>query len=77
MQKFTSEDLLLYALGETEPDISALIEAAIQQNLDIKNEVLALKQSIDDISHFHLSPNKKCIDTVLHSLQETDKVHIV
>ncbi len=77
MQKFTSEDLLLYALGETEPEISALIEAAIQQNLDIKNEVLALKQSIDDISHFQLSPNKKCMDAVLHTLQETDKVHIV
>ncbi len=77
MQKFTSNDLLLYTLNELDSSTRNSIEKAMQTNPEIKKEIEDLYQSLQDISSFKLEPNSKSMDFVLSELNQNSKIQIV
>lgn len=78
MHNFTNTDLLLYVLGEANHDTIIAIEKAMKTNVDIKNEVITLRTSIEEIENFELEPNDKQMGFILEDLQVNEgKIAII
>lgn len=68
MHNFTNNDLLLYVLNEANSDQAMAIEKAMQTNVQIKNEIRALKNTIDEVDQFELQPDDKIMQFILQDL---------
>ncbi len=78
MHNFTSNDLLLYVLNEANGDTMLAIEKAMQTNVNIKNEIKALKLTIDEVDQFEMQPDAKLMNFIMEDLfSEERKVAIV
>ena len=78
MHHFPSNDLLLHALNEANGDTMLAIEKAMQTNVNIKNEIKALKLTIDEVDQFEMQPDAKLMNFIMEDLfSEERKVAIV
>jgi hypothetical protein len=68
MHNFTNNDLLLYVLNEANSDQAMAIEKAMQTNIQIKNEIRTLKNTIDEVDQFELQPDDKIMQFILQDL---------
>lgn len=67
MKKFKEEDLILYLYNECSPQLSAAIEAALEEeDLELKDRLQVLRRSIRQLDKLKLkSPSKQSIKAIL------------
>jgi FtsZ-binding cell division protein ZapB len=76
MQKFTSDDLLLYLFNECEPEQYQSIHQAINESAELQMEIEMLKSGIQDFQEIELAPHAKSIDKVMQALQNPAEITI-
>ena len=74
MQNFTSNDLLLFLFGESEPNITQQIEQALITDTRLQNQLQTLQQELDDISSIEMSPSPNVMENIMNALKENDSV---
>ncbi len=67
MKKFKEEDLILYLYKDCSPQLSAAIEAELEEeNLELKERLQVLRRSIRQLDKLKLkSPSKQSIKAIL------------
>ncbi len=66
MKKFKEEDLILYLYRDCSPKISAAIEAALEEDLELNDRLKLLRRTIRQLDKLKLkSPSKQSIKAIL------------
>lgn len=68
---FTPEDLLRYLYKETSPEMSAAIEAALDQDWTLREKLEVLKASAQNLDKIAESPRAEVILNILQYARET------
>jgi hypothetical protein len=76
MQLFTQEDLLSYVYGETAPEVTTSITAAIQNDWKLKEEYQQLMMVKSQLDSVRLSPSRKSIDAIMDYAQKAVETEI-
>jgi len=71
MTLFTPEDLLLYLYKESSPELTAAIEAALKEDWTLREKMLDLQSSTDQLDKVIVSPRMEIILNVLNYARET------
>ena len=77
MQKFTSNDLLLYLSNELSAHTRQALEQALLSDLDLQSELHQLEESVSDILAIELEPSAGCIQHILSAFRREDEMHLV
>ncbi|MBL7768434.1 hypothetical protein L0U88_20290 [Flavihumibacter sp. RY-1] len=70
MSIFTQEDLLLYLYKETSAQQNALIEAALQQDYELRQSLATLQESIQLLDQPSVAPRTEVVLNVLNYARE-------
>ena len=71
MKKIKEEDLILYLYKDCSPKLSAAIEAALDDDLELKNRLQVLHRTIRQMDKLKLrSPSKQSIKAILKYAEE-------
>lgn len=66
MKKIKEEDLILYLYKDCSPKMSAAIEAALEEDLELYNRLQVLRRTIRQLDKLKLkSPSKLSVKTIL------------
>ena len=68
---FTPEDLLRYLYKETSPEMSAAIEAALQEDWTLREKLEVLKTSAQNLDKIVESPRTEVILNILQYARES------
>ena len=68
---FTPEDLLRYLYKETSPEMSAAIEAALDEDWTLREKLDVLKASARNLDKIVESPRTEVITNILRYARET------
>ena len=68
---FTPEDLVRYLYKETSPEMSAAIEAALQEDWTLREKLEVLKASAQNLDKIVESPRTEVIMNILQYARET------
>jgi hypothetical protein len=68
---FTPEDLLRFLYKETSPEMSAAIEAALDEDWTLREKLEVLKASASNLDMIVESPRTKVILNILQYARET------
>lgn len=68
---FTPEDLLRYLYKETSPEMSAAIEAALEEDWTLREKLNILKVSAQNLDTIVESPRTEVILNILQYARET------
>lgn len=78
MHSFTSEDLLLYIYGETSPETTAEIKAALQNDWSLQEKLNLLYASIEELDTISFSPDNQSVENIMNyaekAVEETTAV---
>lgn len=77
MQKFTSNDLLLYYFNETDSFTRTEIKTALQCDFQLQETYMELQQSLQGSSNYHMEPNDKIMQHILEELGCANEIHMV
>jgi len=77
MHNFTSNDLLLYIFNEVPSDTRLEIETALTLHATLKEEYLALQQTLNDVENYELVPNERILDNIITRFRQKEDMHIV
>ncbi|MFM2360709.1 MAG: hypothetical protein RLY16_2702 [Bacteroidota bacterium] len=78
MHSFTQEDLLQYMYGESSPEKSAAIDAALHNNWQLQEEyqqLLASKGQLDTVTYH--APRQQSLDFILQYAQSASRKQTV
>ncbi|WP_290794500.1 hypothetical protein [Flavihumibacter sp. UBA7668] len=70
MSIFTQEDLLLYLYKETSTEQNTLIEAALQQDYELRKSLVDLQESIQLLDQPTIEPRTEVVLSVLNYARE-------
>ena len=70
MSIFTQEDLLLYLYKETSTQQNTLIEAALQQDYELRQSLANLQESIQLLDQPSVAPRTEVVLNVLNYARE-------
>ncbi|KYP15720.1 hypothetical protein [Flavihumibacter sp. CACIAM 22H1] len=70
MSIFTQEDLLLYLYKETSTEQNNLIEAALQQDYELRQSLVSLQESIQLLDQPTIEPRTEVVLSVLNYARE-------
>ena len=66
MKKFKEEDLILYLYKDCSPKLAAAIEAAVEEDLELKDRLQVLRRTIRQMDKLKLkSPTKQSIKAIM------------
>ena len=65
MTNFSPEDLLLFLYKETSPEMTAAIEAALEQNWTLREKLAVLKASHERLQTLIEAPRTECVLNIL------------
>lgn len=66
MKKIKEEDLILYLYKDCSPKMSATIEAALEEDLELHDRLQVLRRTIRQLDKLKLkSPSKLSVKTIL------------
>jgi hypothetical protein len=68
---FTPEDLLRYLYKETSPEMSAAIEAALEEDWTLREKLDVLKASARNLDKIVESPRTEVITNILRYARDT------
>ena len=68
---FTPEDLLRYLYKETSPEMSAAIEAALQEDWTLREKLEVLKTSAQNLDRIVESPRTEVIMNIMQYARES------
>ena len=71
MTLFTPEDLLLYLYKESSPELTAAVEAALKEDWTLREKMLTLQSSVEDLDKVTVSPRMEVILQVLNYARDT------
>jgi hypothetical protein len=71
MTLFTPEDLLLYLYKESSPELTAAIETALKEDWTLREKMLDLQSSTEQLDKVIVSPRMEIILNVLNYARET------
>lgn len=74
MTLFTPEDLLLYLYKETSPDQTSAIEAALNEDWALRNELEEIKISLGWLKAPLESPRSEALTRIFNYAKEADPV---
>ena len=74
MHNYSPEDLLLYLYKETNPEATAAIEQALQEDWTLREKLAVLKTSMERLNSIVVSPRTEVILNVLRYARQTEKV---
>ena len=77
MHNFTSNDLLLYIFNEVSADTCLEIEMALTIHENLKEEYLALQQTLNDVENYELVPNDRILENIMTQFRQKEDFHIV
>ena len=77
MTLFTPEDLLLYLYKESSPELTAAIDTALKEDWTLREKMLVLQSSVDQLDKITVAPRIEVIMNVLKYARETaaESVH--
>lgn len=73
MHNYSPEDLLLYLYKETNPEATAAIEQALQEDWTLREKLAVLKTSMERLNSIVVSPRTEVILNVLRHARQTEK----
>jgi hypothetical protein len=76
MTLFTPEDLLLYLYKESSPELTAAVEAALKEDWTLREKMLTLQSSVEDLDKVTVSPRMEVILKVLDYARDTQPASI-
>ena len=76
MHNFTPEDLLLYLYKESSPELTAAVEAALKEDWTLREKMLTLQSSVEDLDKVTVSPRMEVILQVLNYARDTQPASI-
>ena len=76
MTLFTPEDLLLYLYKESSPELTAAVEAALKEDWTLREKMLTLQSSVEDLDKVTVSPRMEVILQVLNYARDTQPASI-
>lgn len=66
MKKFKEEDLILYLYKECSPKLSAAIETAMEEDLELQDRLRILRRTLQQLTKLKLlSPSKKSLKEIM------------
>lgn len=66
MKKFKEEDLILYLYKECSPKLSAAIETAMEEDLELQDRLRILRRTLQQLAKLKLlSPSKKSLKEIM------------
>jgi hypothetical protein len=66
MKKIKEEDLILYLYNDCSPKLRALVELALEEDLELKDRLGVLRRTIKQLDKLKLSsPSKQSIKAIL------------
>ena len=68
MNTIKTEDLIRFLYNETSNKENLLIESALAYDFKLKEEYNSLKEAIDELKSFSLSPSEQCVNRILSHL---------
>ena len=71
MTLFTPEDLLLYLYKESSPELTAAVEAALKEDFSLKEKMLTLQASVQELDRVTVSPRMEIVLNVLNYARDT------
>jgi hypothetical protein len=71
MTLFTPEDLLLYLYKESSPELTAAINAALNEDWTLREKLLVMQSSVDELDKVIVAPRMEIILKVLKYARET------
>ena len=74
MSLFTPEDLLLYLYKETDPEQTAAIDAALQQDWTLREKLAVLQASKTRLDSVVATPRTETVLNILRYAAATEKV---
>lgn len=77
MHNFTSNDLLLFIFNEVSSDTRLEIEMALTIHENLKEEYLALQQTLNDVENYELVPNDRILENIMTQFRQKEDFHIV
>lgn len=74
MKKIKEEDLILYLYNDCSPRLRAVIDQALEADLELKDRLAVLRRSIKQLDKLKLSsPSKQSIKAILKYAGETTR----
>ena len=71
MTLFTPEDLLLYLYKESSPELTAAIETALKEDWTLREKMMEMQTSINQLDKVTVAPRMEIILKVLNYARET------
>ena len=71
MTLFTPEDLLLYLYKESSPELTAAIETALKEDWTLREKMMDMQTSINQLDKVTVAPRMEIILKVLNYARET------
>jgi hypothetical protein len=68
MNTIKTEDLIRFLYNETSNKENLLIESALAYDFKLKEEYNSLKEAIDELKSFSLSPSEQSVNRILSHL---------
>lgn len=62
---YTSEDLILYIYGETTPEVSEDIKAALAIDSALNYNYQQMVQTLRQLDNLNAEPSEACVDSIL------------
>ena len=72
MTYFSPEDLLCYLYKETTPEVTAAIEAALQQDWSLREKLAVLKAAHDRLQTLVEAPRTEAVLNILRYAAQTE-----
>ena len=72
MTHFSPEDLLCYLYKETTPEVTAAIEAALQQDWSLREKLAVLKAAHDRLQTLVEAPRTEAVLNILRYAAQTE-----
>ena len=66
MTHFSPEDLLQFLYKETSPEMTAAIEAALEQDWTLREKLAVLKAAHERLQNLIEPPRTECVLNILH-----------
>jgi hypothetical protein len=73
MYNYSPEDLILYLYKETDPNTTAAIEKALEEDWTLREKLAVIKTSMERLNSITVSPRTEIILNVLRRARETEK----
>lgn len=73
MTNVSPEDLLSYLYRETTPEMTAAIEAALEQNWALREKLAVLKAAHDRLQNLVEAPRTEAVLNILHYAAKTSR----